>query len=241
MKNYACDYTRHCGSFAKDDCQGCPKATNTATALMAEADMAVHTSHDAVFALAMNHDPATLIVGNTRLKVLITDVDSSVSPECAPDIKLRCQVVDGAARASFADRFTPEEKAMLNATYGKTPVFADLLKKATAAGQTVAIMNGQRGNTGKAYFRNETILAATFAIDRVYFNDPVTVVLWKDGTKTIVRCQEGDTYSAETGLALCFAKKALGNKGNFNNVFKKFVPEKKVETEETPVEVVEAV
>lgn len=64
------------------------------------------------------------------------------------------------------------------------------------------------------------------SIKNVYFNDPVTVVLWNDNTKTIVRCQEGDTYSKETGLALCIAKKALGNKGNFNDIFKKWIPEK---------------
>ena len=62
-------------------------------------------------------------------------------------------------------------------------------------------------------------------IRNVYFNDPVTVVLWNDGTKTIVRCQDGDTYSKETGLALCIFKKALGNKGNFNDIFNKWVRE----------------
>lgn len=64
-------------------------------------------------------------------------------------------------------------------------------------------------------------------IKNVYFNDPVTVVLWDDGTKTIVRCQKGDTYSKETGLSLCIAKKAMGNKSNFNDIFKKWIPEEK--------------
>lgn len=63
------------------------------------------------------------------------------------------------------------------------------------------------------------------AIKNAYFNDPMTIVIWEDGTKTIVKCQDGDTYSEEVGLALCISKKALGNKGNFNNVFKKWVPE----------------
>lgn len=62
-------------------------------------------------------------------------------------------------------------------------------------------------------------------ISKVHFNPPMTIVLWEDGTKTTVRCQEGDAYSDEVGLALCIAKKALGNKGNFNNVFRKWVPE----------------
>ena len=69
-------------------------------------------------------------------------------------------------------------------------------------------------------------------IKKVIFNDPVTVVIWDDDTKTIVKCQPGDTYDAEKGLALCIAKKYFGNKGNFNEVFKKWVPE----DNKTPVE-----
>lgn len=66
-------------------------------------------------------------------------------------------------------------------------------------------------------------------IKNVIFNDPATIVLWDDGTKTVVKCQEDDLYSEEVGLALCIAKKALGNKGNFNNVFKKWIPERKID------------
>lgn len=65
------------------------------------------------------------------------------------------------------------------------------------------------------------------SIKNVYFNNPVTVVLWDDGTKTVVRCQKGDTYSRETGLALCMAKKAMGNKSAFNDIFHKWIPEEK--------------
>ena len=68
-------------------------------------------------------------------------------------------------------------------------------------------------------------------IKNAYFNNPMTVVMWDDGTKTIVECQSGDVYSAETGLALCIAKKALGNMPNFNNIFKKWIPEEKKETD----------
>lgn len=65
-------------------------------------------------------------------------------------------------------------------------------------------------------------------IKNAYFNNPTTVVLWEDGTKTVVKCQEGDVYSAETGLALCIAKKAMGNMPNFNNVFRKWIPDNTV-------------
>ena len=62
-------------------------------------------------------------------------------------------------------------------------------------------------------------------IKKVIFNDPATVVIWSDGTKTVVKCQPGDVYSKELGLAMCISKKYLGNKGNFNEVFKKWIPE----------------
>lgn len=60
-------------------------------------------------------------------------------------------------------------------------------------------------------------------IKEVIFNNPATIVKWTDGTKTVVKCQPGDDYNKETGLAMCIAKKYLGNKGNFNEVFKKYI------------------
>ena len=62
-------------------------------------------------------------------------------------------------------------------------------------------------------------------IKQVYFNEPVTVVLWENGEKTIVRCQDGDTYSKESGLAIAIMKYMSGNKGRFNDIFKKWIPE----------------
>lgn len=66
--------------------------------------------------------------------------------------------------------------------------------------------------------------APKLTIEKVIFNDPATIVFWSDGTKTVVKCQPGDTYSKELGLAMCIAKRALGNKGNYNEVFKYWIP-----------------
>ena len=44
-------------------------------------------------------------------------------------------------------------------------------------------------------------------------------VVWADGTHTTIHCQPGDEWDDEKALAMCFAKKALGNKGNFNDKF----------------------
>lgn len=61
-------------------------------------------------------------------------------------------------------------------------------------------------------------------IKKVIFNKPATIVFWTDNTKTVVKCGENDIYDPEKGLAMAISKKALGNKGNFNEVFKKWLP-----------------
>ena len=48
-------------------------------------------------------------------------------------------------------------------------------------------------------------------IKKVIFNAPATIVLWNDGTKTVVKCSENDIFDPEKGLAFCFLKKLLGN------------------------------
>ena len=57
----------------------------------------------------------------------------------------------------------------------------------------------------------------------VIFNPPATIVIWEDGTKTVVKCDPKDTYSKETGLALAICKKVYGNKGSYNDVFNKWL------------------
>lgn len=76
-------------------------------------------------------------------------------------------------------------------------------------------------------------------IKRVIFNDPATIVYWKDCTKTVVKCEK-EKYDPEKGLAMAIAKKAMGNQGNYFEVFKKWIgedklfPEKKKEKKKTP-------
>ena len=59
-----------------------------------------------------------------------------------------------------------------------------------------------------------------FGIKKVIFNNPATIVLWEDGTKTVVKVHEGDVYDPEKGLAMAISKKALGNKYDYYNTFK---------------------
>ena len=68
-------------------------------------------------------------------------------------------------------------------------------------------------------------------IKNVVFNPPATIVFWADNSKTVVKAKN-ETFDPEKGLAMAIAKKALGNKGNYYETFKKWLP--KTESKEEP-------
>ena len=48
-------------------------------------------------------------------------------------------------------------------------------------------------------------------VKKVIFSGPKTIVLWADGTKTIVSCGAGDTYDYYAGFCAAVAKKLFGS------------------------------
>lgn len=68
------------------------------------------------------------------------------------------------------------------------------------------------------------------AIKKVIFSGPATIVLWKDGTKTMVKLCTNEINLQDamyedlrwTGLALCISKKVMGNTGNYKKIFEQW-------------------
>lgn len=58
-------------------------------------------------------------------------------------------------------------------------------------------------------------------IKNVIFNDPATIVMWSDGTKTVVKCGENDIFDPEKGVAMCCMKKLLGTNKTGSNYLDK--------------------
>ena len=54
-----------------------------------------------------------------------------------------------------------------------------------------------------------------------FFNPPATIVIWKDGTKTVVKCN-GEKFDQEKGLAMAISKRALAVGNMYRKVFKKW-------------------
>ncbi len=67
-------------------------------------------------------------------------------------------------------------------------------------------------------------------IKQVIFNGPATIIYWKDGCKTIVKCQEGAVNDPEKGFAMAVARHyfcdILGM-SRYDGIFKKYLPKEK--------------
>lgn len=61
-------------------------------------------------------------------------------------------------------------------------------------------------------------------IKKIIVNDKTTIVLWWDGTKTIVRPSANDNYDLEAAVCAAIAKKIYGT----NSAFKRMIKEKTV-------------
>lgn len=69
--------------------------------------------------------------------------------------------------------------------------------------------------------KNKAIIES--AIQRVIFNPPATIMIWRDGSKTIVKCGENDIFDPEKGLAMAISKRAFGDNRDYYEIFAKWV------------------
>lgn len=68
----------------------------------------------------------------------------------------------------------------------------------------------------------KSTVTVKLAIKKVIFNDPATIVYWEDGTKTVVKVQNGEPFDKEKGFSMAVLKKIMGNQGNYFNEVKRW-------------------
>nr|DAH80848.1 MAG TPA: hypothetical protein [Caudoviricetes sp.] len=62
-------------------------------------------------------------------------------------------------------------------------------------------------------------------IKKVLYKNPVTIVFWKDGSKTVViSVRRNDNYDPEKDLIMAIVEKLNGNTGCYYKEFKKWLP-----------------
>lgn len=118
-------------------------------------------------------------------------------------------------------------KQFLNSTYGRN----DRLDAARYAFGTCRRFkeNKEDKNMNKINYQRRHVLTR---IEKVIFNDPVTVVIWDNGTKTIVRA-ENEPFDPEKGLAMAISKYFFNNEGYYYDIFRKWLPEEKKNVKKT--------
>lgn len=65
------------------------------------------------------------------------------------------------------------------------------------------------------------------AIRQIIFSGPKTIVIWSDGSKTIVSCSKDDTYDGYAGFCAAVAKKMFGSTSQVKRVIEKYTKEGK--------------
>lgn len=55
---------------------------------------------------------------------------------------------------------------------------------------------------------------------KIIFNPPATIIIWKDGTKTVVKCSEEEIFDYEKGISMCFMKKVLSG-SDYSKILKR--------------------
>lgn len=101
----------------------------------------------------------------------------------------------------------------------------DCVKLSEDSSKLQFIVSPQTTLQGKLY-NFPGVLPNRVYMKEVIYHKPATIVFWSDGTKTVCKCHDDDTYSEETGLAMCICKKMLGNK-EFKRIFEVWLPEQK--------------
>lgn len=117
--------------------------------------------------------------------------------------------------------FTVKVLGSHHATMGDCNTIRDTIEsiKITEAEQ----IYGVRRNSGRYDWRNEYQKERDkFDIKDVIFNNPATIILWADGTKTVVKA-ENEEFDPEKGLAMAISKRALGGKYDYYDTFKKYI------------------
>ena len=62
--------------------------------------------------------------------------------------------------------------------------------------------------------KSETLIRpAAITPKKIIHNGPATIVIWRDGEKTVVKLMEGDTYDEYAAFSAALAKKIFGSTG----------------------------
>ena len=70
--------------------------------------------------------------------------------------------------------------------------------------------------------------------EKILFKPPATIVFWKDGSKTVVKCMEGEHFNEYFGFLAALGKKIFGTNSELNRIVKRGQFQKAFRVSEKP-------
>jgi hypothetical protein len=67
----------------------------------------------------------------------------------------------------------------------------------------------------------EEYIKKLFTPKQIIYNNNCTVVIWKDGLRTIVHCADNDDFTEDGGFCAALAKKIYGERAKYMKFVKK--------------------
>ena len=55
-------------------------------------------------------------------------------------------------------------------------------------------------------------------VKKIIFNPPATIVIWKDGHKEVVKCNNHEEFEPEVGVAMAFIKRIFESRNQFTKL-----------------------
>lgn len=107
-------------------------------------------------------------------------------------------------------------KKAINSVYGLPAGYTDYMTMRDALYRDLRAYGKRDRKENKM-----TPRVAIMNIEKVVFNGPATIIFWKDKTKTVVKCMEGDTYDPEKAVLLACLEHSMGGKGPAKKWLKK--------------------
>ena len=87
--------------------------------------------------------------------------------------------------------------------------------------QILSSIYGSTNDMRKGYIYRSSEKNNSMVPDQIIFNPPATIVFWKDGTKTVVKCAEGEKFDPYTGFCYAFTEHFLGSISHIKKLCKK--------------------
>lgn len=112
---------------------------------------------------------------------------------------------------------------------GKVGVVSQLYPRAHKVGVSFDDAFNSESGTGVFWLPDKSVtpyakatpILDTSDVRKVIFNENKTIVLWKDGTKTIVTCEEDDCFDPYAGFCAAVVKRVFGSTSNAKRILKK--------------------